>query len=176
MFKFLDPFEKFKKCLENDKLEDAITLIIANSSIAKNPYFIHCCAHSKNLEMIKLGLSFKPEYITTDGEGLNPLHFLASLKKFNINKGYAYSFFCTPDDYVLPNRRTKKGIMKIHFNRSFNPKILKLIDKKKKYIHEVSPDITQLAPIDVSFNELDVEGVKSFLSYGTSLNKLIKKK
>ena len=36
--------------------------------------------------------------------------------------------------------------------------------------------MTQLAPIDVSFNDLDVEGVKSFLDYGTSLNKLIKKK
>jgi hypothetical protein len=176
VFKFLDPFEKFKKCLEKDKLEDAIALIIANSSIAKNPYFIHCCAHSKNLEMIKLGLSFKPDYITSDGEGLNPLHFLASLKKFNINKGYAYSFFCTPDDYIVSNRRTKKSIMKIYFNSSFNPKILKLLDSKKKYIHEVTPDMTQLAPIDISFTDLDVDGVKSFLDHGTSLNKLIKKK
>ena len=176
MFRFLDPFEKFKKCLEKNKLEEAIALIIANSSITKNPYFIHCCAHSKNLEMIKLGLSFKPDYITSDGEGLNPLHFLASLKKFNINKGYAYSFFCTPDDYIVSNRRTKKSIMKIYFNSSFNPKILKLLDSKKKYIHEVTPDMTQLAPIDISFTDLDVDGVKSFLDHGTSLNKLIKKK
>jgi hypothetical protein len=126
--------------------------------------------------MIKLGLSFKPDYITSDGEGLNPLHFLASLKKFNINKGYAYSFFCTPDDYIVSNRRTKKSIMKIYFNSSFNPKILKLLDSKKKYIHEVTPDMTQLAPIDISFTDLDVDGVKSFLDHGTSLNKLIKKK
>ena len=80
--------------------------------------------------------------------------------------------------YILGNlnKRTKKEAMKIHFNSSFNPKILKLLDSKKKYIHEVTPDITQLAPIDVSFHDLDVEGVKSFLDYGTSLNKLMKKK
>ena len=46
----------------------------------------------------------------------------------------------------------------------------------KKYIHEVTPDMTQLASIDISFTDLDVDGVKSFLDYGTSLNKLIKKK
>ena len=176
MFKFLDPFEKFKKCLEKDKLEEAIALIIANSSITKNPYFIHCCAHSKNLEMIKFGLLFKPNYITQDDRGFNPLHFLASLKKFNIDEGYGSDFFYTPDDYKPLNKRTKKEAMKIHFNSSFNPKILKLLDSKKKYIHEVTPDQTQLAPIDVSFHDLDVEGVKSFLDYGTSLNKLIKKK
>ena len=176
MFKFLDPFEKFKKCLEKNKIEEAIALIIANSSITKNPYFIHCCAHSKNLEMIKFGLSFKPNYITQDDRGFNPLHFLASLKKFNIDEGYGSDFFYTPDDYKPLNKRTKKEAMKIHFNSSFNPKILKLLDSKKKYIHEVTPDITQLAPIDVSFHDLDVEGVKSFLDYGTSLNKLMKKK
>jgi hypothetical protein len=176
MFKFLDPFEKFKKCLEKNKLEEAIALIIANSSITKNPYFIHCCAHSKNLEIIKLGLSFKPNYITQDDRGLNPLHFLASLKKFNIDEGYGSYFFYTPDDYKPSNKRTKKEAMKIHFNSSFNPKILKLLDRKKKYIHEVTPDMTLLAPIDISFTDLDVDGVKSFLDHGTSLNKLIKKK
>jgi|TARA_B110000114_G_scaffold45850_1_gene48534 hypothetical protein len=39
----------------------------------------------------------------------------------------------------------------------------------------VTPDMTQLASIDISFTDLDVDGVKSFLDYGTSLNKLIKK-
>ena len=40
----------------------------------------------------------------------------------------------------------------------------------------MTPDMPQLASIDISFTDLDVDGVKSFLDYGTSLNKLIKKK
>lgn len=176
MFKFLNPFEKFKKCLNKNNLEDAVALIIANSSIAKNPYFIHCCAHSKNLEIIKLGLSLKPNYITPDSEKHNPLHFLASLTEFNIEQGYSALFSYTPDDYLNKNRQTKNMSRKIVFKNSFDPKSLKLLDPKKKYIHEVTPDIVQMAPIDVSFNNFDVEGIKSFLDYGTSLTKLIKKK
>ena len=167
-----NPFKKLHTLIAKRKFEDAMEYIFLNPKLTKQPNFLHLCAYSKNYNLIKFALKYEPSFYTPE-EKYNPLHFLANIRKYDTSfENWDFDLFAGhPNEYIDDKRNKKKQLI----FKTFDSKCIKLIDKKKRYMHE-SSGIFTLSPIDICISNLDVEGVKSFVKNGVNLKTIIKNK